>query len=112
MSETINDKLKKLITKINSIQGQQLTMGKRLTALEEQKGSPEFIGDKELLFRIARYLGSAVGYEVDKPTEGETIDETEEEGITTKEDIEEMLGQDIPEEISQETLDALDEVIE
>ena len=109
MSETINDKLKKLITKVNSIQGSLLSMGKRLTALEEKPIiESEFEGDKQLLFRIAEYLGSAVGYTKDEDTVQdvglgeETTPESETEEVVTEPE----------DEIDQETLDALDEVIE
>jgi len=67
MTETLTEQLKKLLSKVNSIQGQQLTFAQRLKAVEEKKPA-EFEGDKDLLFRIAKYLGSAVGFTKDEDT--------------------------------------------
>ena len=96
MTETLNDKIKKLVAKYNSIQGSLLSMGKRLTALEEKETHlPEpALKDNELLTKVATYLGF-----IKDEKETDIIEETAEV-------IEES------EEIAQETIDALDEVIE
>jgi len=99
MTETLNDKIKKLVTKVNSIQGSLLSMGKRLTALEEAE--PEKFrdapADNDLLNKIAIYLGFL------KTDEKEEVSEPETEEVATE--IEEEV-------ISEEVLEALDEVIE
>lgn len=105
MTDSLNEKIKKLVTKYNSIQGSLLSMGKRLTALEEKKESKEFEGDKELLFRIADYLGDSI-----KPPAEVIADVAPPKVGPEKEEVEEE--EETEEEIDPETLDALDEIIE
>ena len=104
-NESINDKLKKLITKVNSIQGSLLSMGKRLTALEEKKESTYTPDDTFLNYLKGYMFGNATPWILEE--EVELIPEAETIAI-----VDPIPTEEPEDEISQETLDALDEVIE
>lgn len=109
MTETINEQLKKLISKLNSIQGSLLSMGKRLTALEEKKPESDFqIPDVAAFTYMIHYMfGEGKPWLLEEIVE----DEKTEEVLEPKDSI---LGRALPKEevIDEEVLEQLDEIIE
>lgn len=95
VNETLTEQLKKLLSKVNSIQGQQLTFAQRLKALEEKKPFENI--DSALLIKIAKYLGF-IPKEEEEPVE------------ELKEALAEIVIAD-KEEVDPEVLESLDELI-
>jgi len=98
--ETLNEKIKKLVTKVNSIQGSLLSMGKRLTALEEKKESTYTPDDAFLNFLKGYLFGGQTPW---------ILEEKEKEQLEAIAEPDPII--DI-EEIDPEVLDSLDEIIE
>ena len=108
MTDTLTDKIKLVIKKVDSIRGTQLNHSKRITALEE-KEPEKFRGvtDSDLLNKIATYLGFVKdGKEGSEEESGEGSKE-ESEGIpvsiveevdlidpATEKELDEIIGED------------------
>ena len=100
---TLQEKILKLIEKVNGLNGQALSLAKRVKALEEK---PEPIAtqpvDNDLLLKIAKYLGFVNDDEPEElPIEEEQLEEEQ------LEEVEEV----IEESVDEETLEKIDEVI-
>jgi len=114
MTETLslNEKLKILIRKVNSIQGKQLKHDQRLKALEEKKPETDFqIPDVAAFTYMINYL-----FKDSKPWEDEVVEAINREGkVVELKPEDSILGRAMPKEeevIDPETLDALDEIID
>ena len=105
MTDTLTDKIKLVIKKVDSIRGTQLNHSKRITALEEKPTIEPALKDNELLTKIGVYLGFI---------KEETKEILEEIAVSTieevKEDVQEEEIEDLP-LIDPATEKALDEVI-
>lgn len=112
---TINEQLKELLQEFKYIKGQNLSIAKRVKALEERE-KKEYetplisIAEVALLHRIAKYLGDAVK-EKEDPLEG-ILDLPIIEKLKPEDSI---LGRKMPKDedvVSDEVLEELDEVLE
>ena len=105
---SINDKLVEVTNKLNTIQGQLLSLAKRVKELEEQEPAGEsFRGDEKFLNYLKGYMfGDSEPWNFD----GEGIEEVgadspEEEAEEVTEEEEEVA------EVSPETLEKLDQAL-
>lgn len=105
---TFSDQLKELLQEFKYIKGQNLSIAKRVKALEEKKEEYKIplitIAEVALLHRIAEYLGEAV--KEPEPMLLTVVDESDPlEGI---QDLPIIEKEDV---VSEEVLEELDEVL-